>query len=203
MVGSLIHHGFNPNLVIVSDDAGQFNVLLHGLCWIHAERAVNTLNAFTPDHQGLLDATRRSIWDFYDELKAYKQRPEEHHKEALRLQFDTIFDKQTSWKKLNKALETFMKNKDELLRVLDFPDIPLHQNGSEQDIRQYVQRRKVSGSTRSDRGRRCRDTFLSLKKTCRKLGISFWDYLTDRVFKRNEIPPLAELVRQRAQALPA
>jgi hypothetical protein len=61
----------------------------------------------------------------------------------------------------------------------------------------------VSGSTRSDRGRKCRDTFLSLKKTCRKLGISFWDYLTDRVYKRNEIPQLAELVRQRAQPLPA
>jgi hypothetical protein len=202
MVGSLLHHGFNPNLVIVSDDAGQFNVLLHALCWIHADRGVNKLKAFTPDHQGLLDATRRSIWQLYDDLKAYKEQPTAEQKEALRLRFDTIFDKQTCWDKLNKALERFMNNKEELLRVLDFPDIPLHQNGSERDIREHVQRRKISGSTRSERGRQCRDTFLSLKKTCRKLGISFWDYLTDRVFQRNDIPPLSELVRQRALAVP-
>ena len=48
-------------------------------------------------------------------------------------------------------------------------------------VREYVKKRKVSGSTRSDLGRRCRDTFTSLKKTCRKLGISFWEYLNDRV----------------------
>ena len=59
-------------------------------------------------------------------------------------------------------------------------DIPLHTNGSENDIRDYVKRRKISGTTRSDLGRRCRDTVASLNKTCRKLGISFWDYLHDR-----------------------
>ncbi len=35
-------------------------------------------------------------------------------------------------------------------------------------------RRKEEG-TRSDDGRRCRDTFASLKKTCRKQGVSFWE----------------------------
>ena len=74
----------------------------------------------------------------------------------------------------------------------------MHTNGSEGDIREYVKKRKVSGGTRSALGRECRDTFASLKKTCRKLGISFWDYLRDRVSHANEIPSLAELVRQRA-----
>jgi len=69
----------------------------------------------------------------------------------------------------------------ELLRVLDRPEIPLHTNGSETDIWDYVKKKKVSGGTRSDEGRRCRDTFASLKKTCRKLDISFWDYLADRL----------------------
>ena len=81
--------------------------------------------------------------------------------------------------------------------VLDRPDVPLHTNGSESDIRDYVKKKKVSGGTRSDLGRRCRDTFASLKKTCRKLGISFWDYLSDRLSGANNIPPLPMIVSQR------
>ena len=79
--------------------------------------------------------------------------------------------------------------------VLDRPDIPLHNNLSEHDIREYVKRRKISGSTRSDTGKQCRDTFTSLKKTCKKLGIPFWKYLNYRVRKKNKIPPLAEVMK--------
>jgi len=56
--------------------------------------------------------------------------------------------------------------KNDLLMVLERPDVPLHTNGSENDIRAHVTRRKVSGGTRSDAGRDCRDTFLGLMKTC-------------------------------------
>ena len=85
-----------------------------------------------------------------------------------------------------------------LLMVLEHPDIPLHNNLSENDIREYVKKRKISGSTRSDSGRRCRDTFTSLKKTCRKLGISFWEYLKDRITGQNAIARLPDLIRSRA-----
>ncbi|MCP4990339.1 MAG: transposase, partial [Colwellia sp.] len=88
----------------------------------------------------------------------------------------------------------------ELLLVLERPEIPLHNNTSETDIREYVKRRKVSGSTRSHTGRQCRDTFTSLKKTCRKLGVSFWDYLNDRIGRSDSIPQLEQLMRQRAAA---
>ena len=83
--------------------------------------------------------------------------------------------------------------------VLDRPDIPLHNNASESDIREYVKRRKISGGTRSDEGRKCRDTFTSLKKTCGKLGVRFWHYINDRLGGTGEIPPLSELVRRRAE----
>jgi hypothetical protein len=76
--------------------------------------------------------------------------------------------------------------------------VPLHNNASESDIRDYVKKRKISGSTRSDDGRRCRDTFASLKKTCRKLGIRFWEYLRDRIRGLGHIPRLADLIRQHA-----
>lgn len=77
--------------------------------------------------------------------------------------------------------------------------MPLHTNGSETDIRDYVKKRKVSGGTRSDEGRRCRDTFASLKKTCRKLEVSFWHYLQDRLTE-NVLPPLSELMQNKMVA---
>ena len=78
--------------------------------------------------------------------------------------------------------------------VLHRPDIPLHNNLSERDIREYVKRRKISGSTRSEDGRLCRDSFTSLKKTCRKLGISFWQYLLDRIQYNGKIAPLPNIM---------
>jgi len=108
---------------------------------------------------------------------------------------DKLFTQKTGFITLDQALKRLYKNKSELLLVLYRPDIPLHNNLSENDIREYVKRRKISGSTRSGEGKKCRDTFTSLKKTCRKLGISFWEYLEDRVRKRNNIFPLAEIMR--------
>ena len=95
-------------------------------------------------------------------------------------------------------LKLLHNNKTELLLVLDRTDIPLHNNESERDIREYVKKRKISGSTRNNSGRRCRDTFASLKKTCRKLDISFWQYLLDRVTGSRQIPFLTDIIRQRA-----
>ena len=100
---------------------------------------------------------------------------------------------------LNLALKRLYDNKTELLLVLERPDIALHNNLSENDIRDYVKKRKISATTRSDAGRQARDTFLSLKKTCQKLGISFWQYLQDRISHQNNIPPLPELIRAAAQ----
>jgi hypothetical protein len=68
-----------------------------------------------------------------------------------------------------------------LLVALDRPDVPLHTNSAENDIRCQVIRRKISGGTRSDEGRDCLDAFLGLAKTCTKLGISLWDYLGARL----------------------
>ena len=198
LVGSVLQNGFNPELVIVSDDAGQFSIFKHALCWIHAERSVNQLVGFHDSHRKALEKIRTQIWDFYADLKRYKRAPNQKKKKKLQARFDTIFTTKTCFETLNKTLKLLHKNKTELLLVLDRPDIPLHNNESERDIREYVKRRKISGGTRSDLGRCCRDTFTSLKKTCRKLGISFWDYLHDRLSGQNEIPPLYDLIRLHA-----
>lgn len=203
LLGGIVEQGhMNPGLVIVSDDAGQFDVLLHALCWVHAERAVNKLVGFNDAQIEALEAIRSRIWEFYADLKAYKKEPCEKERAEIEGRFDEIFSTRTCYEGLNQGLKWIRKNKSELLLVLDRPDIPLHNNTSERDIREYVKKRKISGSTRSDLGRRCRDTFTSLKKTCRKLKVPFFEYLTDRVSGRNAIPPLADLMRRRARELP-
>ena len=200
LIGSVLHHGLPKSLVIVSDDAGQFNILNHALCWIHAERALNKLIAPNEEKRKILEDVRSQVWEFYDDLKAYKISPNQTKKIHLEDMFDEIFTQKTDYQMLNLALKRLYENKAELLLVLERPEIPLHNNLSENDIREYVKRRKVSGSTRSELGRRCRDTFTSLKKTCRKLGVSFWGYLIDRLCKTNKIPPLCELIVQYANA---
>lgn len=58
--------------------------------------------------------------------------------------------------------------------------------------------------THSEDGRRCRDTFLSLKKTCQKNAISFWDYLGDRLgIAANTAARLPDIIRARAAPAPA
>lgn len=184
-------------LVIVSDDAGQFNILTHALCWVHAERTLAKLIVPSTVKQEILEDVRQQVWDLYDELKAYKKNPSEKDKIRLEKIFDDIFTQQTNFQLLNLALKRLYINKSELLLVLERPEIPLHNNLSENDIREYVKKRKISGSTRSEEGRRCRDTFVSLKKTCRKLGISFWQFLNDRLSGTYSISPLSHSIEQK------
>ncbi|MFQ5381498.1 MAG: transposase [Dehalococcoidia bacterium] len=198
----MLEHGLNRDLVIVSDDAGQFDVLLHALCWIHAERVFVKLVGLGDAQREALDAVRTEIWEIYAEIKAYKAAPDEEKKARIDARFDELCATRTCFASLDLALRRMHRNKAELLLVLERPDIPLHNNLSEGDIRDYVKKRKISGSTRSDEGRRCRDTFASLKKTCRKLGLSFWEYLNDRVRGSAQIPPLAEWIAQRASLRP-
>ena len=201
LLGNVMHEGRCQNLVIVSDDAGQFNILLHALCWVHSERLIHTLIPLNDGHREDIAKVRGDIWNFYADLKRYKNQPIPTQKETLETRFDTIFTQKTRYELLNQALKRIHKNKSELLLVLDRPEIPLHTNGSESDIRDYVKKKKVSGGTRSDAGRRCRDTFASLKKTCRKQGISFWHYLLDRLSGTEAILPLPELIRQSTQVI--
>lgn len=199
LLGSVLHHGLCDGLAIVSDSAGQFNVLAHGLCWIHAERLIHKLVPLNESHRQDIARVRDQVWCYYRALKTYKTQPCDHQHKDLEQRFDDIFTQQTSYQTLNQTLKRIHANKAELLLVLDRPEIPLHTNGSETDIRDYVKKRKVSGGTRSDTGRQCRDTFASLKKTCRKLDISFWHYLTHRLGVGDQhIDPLPDIIRQRA-----
>src|SRR5262245_37245135 len=198
--GSIAAQGLLDGTVIVSDGAGQFDVAAHARCWIHAERLVHKLDAFTEEQRQAKEDIQGRIWTLYADLKTYRTEPTPGHKDELTKRFEEIFSTQTSYATLDRLLSRLKAQKTELLLVLERPDIPLHTNGSENDIRCQVTRRKISGGTRSDLGRDCRDAFLGLLKTCAKQGIRFWQYLGARLAVPGaaDVPPLATLIGQPA-----
>jgi hypothetical protein len=200
LLGQLIAQGVSPQLVVRSDGAPQFDILVHASCWVHAERPLARVVPYNEAHRAAIEGVRQQIWELYQELKAYRQRPDPAQKPALEARFDQLVGQKTDYPtSIGNVLKEMASHKADLLRVLEQPVVPLHNNGTESIIRGYVKVRKIGGGTRSAAGRRCRDTFASLKKTCRKLGVSFWDYLQDRLRGLGVIPGLAELIRQRAQ----
>lgn len=198
--GSLIEHQLYQDQPMLSDDAGQFKLLgfAHGLCWLHAERHVARLIPLSKHQQRAYGTARDAIWDYYQQLKRYREAPTDKKRRELDSKFDKLFLGKTGWEELNLAMSKIHSKKAELLLVLEYPELPLHNNLSENDIRQFAKIRKISGSTRSASGLRARDTFISLKTTCRKLGVSFWKFLQDRIYGRNEIASLGDIIRQKA-----
>ena len=201
LLGQLIEQGVSPDLVILSDGAAQFDLLVHASCWVHAERPLARAIPYTEAHRAALAQVRQQLWELYQDLKAYRARPDAAAKAGLAARFDALVEQKTDYPTtIGNALKAMGDHRADLLRVLERPEVPLHNNGTESIIRGYVKTRKISGGTRSEAGRRCRDTFASLKKTCRKLGVSFWAYLRDRLRGLGQVPRLAELIRQRAAA---
>src|SRR3954469_5140633 len=204
VAGSLDHHGVLPDAVIVSDGAGQFDVLRHGLCWIHAERLIHRLVTVTEAQRAAVALVRHLIWWFYRDLKLYRTDPSARARASLKARFDRLFTRTTGFAELDELLARLKRRKAELLVTLERPEVPLNTNSSEQDVRDPVTVRKISGGTRSEDGRRCRDTFLSLQKTCQKNAISFWEYLGDRLgIPTKTIRHLPDIIRERAAYPPA
>ena len=198
-MGSLIAHGVSPELTILSDGAPQFVVLRHAACWLHAERPLARLVPYSDPHRAAIETVRQSIWELYRDLKAYQQQPEPAQRPVLEARFDAMCAQRTGFPSVDGVLQGMSEHRSDLLRVLECPEVPLHNNLSESHVRDYVKKRKISGSTRSEAGRAARDTFASLKKTCRRLGVNFWEFLQDRVRGRGELPRLAALIRQKGE----
>ena len=197
LFGALKDHGVLGDTVIVSDGAGQFRLDNHAACWVHAERLVYKLNPTNTAHLKAVELVRTLIWWLYTDLKQYKLDPTPKRARALRIRFDRIFTKKTGFILLDRQLRRLHARKADLLRVLERPEIPLHTNGSENDIRSWVTKRAISGGTVSDAGKAARDTMMGLLKTCQKLDVSFYRFLGDRFRVQGalHIPRLPDLVR--------
>ena len=183
------------NLIIHSDGARQFDtVFKHALCWYHAGRPLDKLIPANDLERAARDWMQDQYWNLYDDIEAYQKNPTDTERQKLYQDFDHWTRTQVDYPALQDVLSHLMVVREELLLVLDYPWLPLHNNLSERQIREYVKRRKVSGGTRSDDGRDCRDTFASLKKTCKQHGLSFARYLKDRLSATNRIPRLQSLI---------
>ena len=205
LLGSVIFHGLPIDMHILSDAAPQFCLLYNALCWIHEERHYCKLIPCSEMERTETEKARDEIWRLYWDLKEFRKSPTTQSQVILAERFDEVFGKKYQSDALNALLRNTRSRKEGLLRVLSYPAVPLDNNGAERDIREYVKRRKISGSTRSEAGRRARDTFASLKKTCGKLAVRFWDYLLDRLTGSKQVPMLSELIaaRSREGPLPA
>ncbi len=187
--------------ILICDDAPQFHnqTEYRGLCWYHEIRLFEKLTPFFDAHQQLLNQCLSDIWAFYERLEAYKLAPSKILKQELSTDFDDLFASTTGYDELNHRLALTLAKKRELLLVLDFPDIPLHNNESERAVREYVIKRKISNGTRTKEGTQAWEVFLSLVDTCRKNEVDFYQYVLDRISMANLMPSLASVVLAHAQ----
>jgi len=188
---------------LVCDDAAEFNWLTHAmmLCWVHDGRLYKKLEPIIALHRGQLEDFRKSYWEYYDQLLAYREKPTAQNRTQLEAQFDELFATHSGYYDLDQRIAKTRAKKTSLLRVLQHPELPLHNNASELAVRQRVRKRDVSFGPRTSLGLRAWDSFMTLADTARKLKISFYAYIQDRISGTNQIPPLATLVTQRAHEL--
>ena len=190
---------------LVCDDAGQFKLLTDklSLCWIHAGRHYEKLSPIVDRHAKFLDAFRDRYWAYYASLQDYRAGPTQELAEKFRLEFDELFSTRTGYAALDDRSAKTAAKKDELLTVLSVPEVPLHNNDSELGARVSARRRDVSLHSRSERGARAMDIFTTLVQTSKKLGISAFAYLRDRLSGALEMPSLAQSIRIAAQSAAA
>lgn len=184
---------------LLADDAPQFKLLTKhlALCWVHDGRHYKKLTPVIPAHQKALTDFRDRYWAYYAELLNYQRKPSPERKAPLSQEFDTLFATTTGYEALDARIAKTMANKKELLRVIELPDLPLHNNASELGARAQARSRDMGYQTRSAAGTKIKDTFMSINQTAKKLGVSFYDYVYDRVSGHFNMPSLAEVISQK------
>jgi hypothetical protein len=184
--------------ILLTDDAPQYDQIapLHPLCWIHDGRHYKKLNPVIPEHIQMADEFRGNYWDFYDNLLAYKLSPTKSSAKALSCKFDKLFQLKTGYDKLDERIEKTREKKDQLLLVLEYPAVPLHNNNSELGARDQARRRDINLHTVSKAGTESKDTFMTLAQTAKKMAVNFYHYVRDRLEKKNSIPSLASMIAE-------
>ncbi len=190
--------------LLLTDDARQYLgiAIWHALCWIHEIRLYKKLNPVIYFHRFLLEKFISDLWDYYDKLNKYRDKPDDKMKEELEREFDKLFSKKTGYEELDKRIALTKGKKEELLLVLKFPEILLHNNPAELALREGVVKRKISNGTRSDDGKVAWQNMMSIMDTCRKHGISLYDYIKDIFSGKREMTRLSVLIAQKASVNP-
>ncbi len=185
-----------PINFLVSDDAPNFVDLVrnHQLCWVHEIRKYKLCEVFKRVESETLEKLVGEWRGFYGLLLRFKARRSHDLRVRIREEFRRICTIKTLVKPLDDQLKRTWENREGLLLFLKYPQLPLHNNQAELDVRERVIKRKISLQNRSVAGVRAWDLMLPLASTCRKLEVSFWTYLEDRISRREAIPYLGKIV---------
>jgi hypothetical protein len=187
---------------LISDDAPQFKLLTEtlGLCWVHDGRHYKKLDPILTDNTLILDEFLTQYWAFYHQLKDYKNAPNLNNKKTLYKAFDALFSTHTDYPQLNERIGKTLAKRSALLVSLERPELPLHNNDSELAARVQARARDVSLHTKSVEGTKIKDSLMTISQTAKKLGVSTYQYIRDRVSCEYKLPSLAELILQKSQA---
>jgi len=189
---------------LICDDAPQFKLITDdlALCWVHEGRHYKKLSPVVACHQELLDKFLDEFWDYYQELLVYRDSPSAELARELKSKFWKLFQTKSGYEQLDERKRLTAAKASELLLVLDHPELPLHNNPAELAARTMVQRRNISYATQTTEGTKAWDTFMSLVATTRKLGISFFEYVRDRISQTRTIPTLGTIIREKSSLNP-
>ena len=196
------HQSDDPEMVniLVADDAPQFKLLTTFLmlCWIHMGRHIKKLNPIVPKFKDELEEFQKKFWNYYSKLKEFKKTPEEGKVKVLEAEFDELFSTLTNYPELNERIEKIAKKKENLLIVLKYPEVPVHNNVSENGARVQKRREDISLQTKSKAGTIAKDAMMSIVETCKKLNLNPRNLIRDRIQKIDEFPKLADIIRSHA-----
>jgi hypothetical protein len=184
---------------LISDDAPNFFTLVpnHQLCWVHEIRKYKLFEFSTGERVKVINDLLLEWRYLYQKMKNFKNAPSDHKRFVIKTEFDRICKTPTYIKAIDDQLKRTLSNKEKLLLFLKYPQLPLHNNMAESDVRERVIKRKISLQNRSKDGMKSWDLMLSLASTCRKLELSFWRYLEDRLTQKEAIPFLGKVLNLR------
>lgn len=188
--------------LLLTDEAPQFKEITEFLasCWVHEGRHYKKLTPCFMLHKIQVDAFLKKFWKYYKALLKYKESPTLSKTKSLSQKFDTLFSEKTGYDDLDKRIELTKSRKDSLLLVLQYPDLPLHNNASELGARGQARRRDISLHTINQKGTNAKDTFMTLVETAKKHGVNVYHYLYDRITQKYELPSLANLIKMACES---
>ena len=188
--------------LLICDDAPQFKSIteLLELCWVHEGRHYKKLHPVLSVHQQQVEEFLTAFWVYYRKLLAYKDAPTVHGATTLSQEFDQLVSYETSYNLLGDQIEKTQKKKANLLLVLDYPEIELHNNSAELGARAQARKRDVSLQTKNETGTAAKDALMTVVQTAKKLGVNIMDYAKDRITRAYQMPSLADLIRQRSRS---
>lgn len=188
--------------LLVSDDASEYNsiaLLLHALCWVHDARYYKKLTPLVTLHKQTVAEFMNQYWLYYKSLLEYKNNPIKKTAKRLERKFDLLFVPNTNYSQLNTCIKRTLQNKNQLLGVLKFPQIPLHNNLSESGARRKVTKRDISLHTMTMIGTKVLDAWMTIVRTATLLKIDIYKYIYDKISKNKNSISLDEMIYQKAK----